>query len=225
MEAAREDWTGESRRDVGWWLLGCAALIFAMVLLGGVTRLTGSGLSMVAWEPISGILPPLGDAAWDAEFTRYRESPEFRIVNAWMEVDDFKRIFWLEWGHRLRGRIVTRLVTSVQAAPLQLSRKLSFAEDSIEVRDRIEGAGARQLEHIELARAATPLHMGSARYFHPSELSSCSVTPPAAAGTLLEDLARAGSAERSFRISFPREPGPGEVTVRELAARPAEDQA
>ncbi len=81
-------------------------LVFAMVLLGGVTRLTGSGLSMVGWEPIGGILPPLNDAAWAAEFERYKQSPEFINVNYWMAVDDFKRIFWFEWAHRVLGRAI-----------------------------------------------------------------------------------------------------------------------
>jgi cytochrome c oxidase assembly protein subunit 15 len=86
------------------WLLTCCALVYAMVVLGGVTRLTGSGLSMVDWEPVSGVMPPLTDAAWDEEFARYRESPEFTKVNYWMTVADFKRIFWFEWAHRLLGR-------------------------------------------------------------------------------------------------------------------------
>ncbi len=82
------------------------ALVFAMVVLGGVTRLTGSGLSMVGWEPVSGILPPLDEAAWAAEFERYKRSPEFIEVNYWMAVGDFKRIFWFEWAHRVLGRAI-----------------------------------------------------------------------------------------------------------------------
>ena len=100
--------TTRARRDgpIGWWLLVCCVLIFAMVVLGGVTRLTGSGLSMVNWEPVSGVLPPLGQAAWDREFEHYRDSPEYTLVNKGMSLDDFKGIFWFEYAHRLMGRLI-----------------------------------------------------------------------------------------------------------------------
>lgn len=88
------------------WLLLCCALVFAMVVLGGVTRLTGSGLSMVDWRPVTGWLPPTGAEDWADEFERYRRSPQYRDVNSHMNVDDFKRIFWLEYLHRLAGRII-----------------------------------------------------------------------------------------------------------------------
>jgi cytochrome c oxidase assembly protein subunit 15 len=77
-----------------------------MVVLGGVTRLTGSGLSIVEWKPVTGILPPLSAEAWDEAFDDYRQSPEFRKVNAHMDVHDFKNIFWLEYLHRLLGRTI-----------------------------------------------------------------------------------------------------------------------
>jgi len=88
------------------WLYVCCALIFVMVLLGGITRLTESGLSIVHWKPITGWLPPLSDAAWAALFDAYRESPEFRKLNFWMGIEDFKMIFWLEFLHRLLGRLI-----------------------------------------------------------------------------------------------------------------------
>ena len=88
------------------WLYICCGLVFAMVLLGGITRLTESGLSIVNWRPVTGWLPPLSDAAWAALFDAYRESPEFRKLNFWMGLEDFKRIFWLEYLHRLLGRIL-----------------------------------------------------------------------------------------------------------------------
>ena len=91
-------------RAVGWWLLACAALVYAMVVVGGVTRLTGSGLSMVRWHPISGTLPPIGEAAWQREFDAYRASPEYRQVNRGMSLAQFKRIFRMEYAHRLLGR-------------------------------------------------------------------------------------------------------------------------
>lgn len=93
-------------RRVATWLLVCAALVFLMIVLGGVTRLTGSGLSMTEWRPVTGILPPLSDADWEAEFSRYRDSPEYRLVNAHLDVHRFKEIFWLEYLHRLLGRII-----------------------------------------------------------------------------------------------------------------------
>lgn len=97
-----------SRQDktVAIWLLTCCALVFVMVVLGGVTRLTGSGLSMTDWKPVTGILPPIGDAAWQQEFSRYQRSPEYRDVNSRMDVNAFKGIFWLEYLHRLLGRII-----------------------------------------------------------------------------------------------------------------------
>ena len=89
---------------VGWWLLACAALVFAMVVLGGVTRLTGSGLSMVRWHPVTGVLPPIGADAWRREFEAYRASPEYRLVNRGMTLAEFRRIFWVEYAHRALGR-------------------------------------------------------------------------------------------------------------------------
>jgi cytochrome c oxidase assembly protein subunit 15 len=88
------------------WLQVVAALIFFMVLLGGATRLTESGLSMVDWHPITGWFPPLSDEAWQAEFDKYKQTPEFIRENSFFEVDDFKKIFWLEFLHRLLGRLI-----------------------------------------------------------------------------------------------------------------------
>jgi cytochrome c oxidase assembly protein subunit 15 len=97
----------ESRnRQVAIWLLICCGLVFAMVVLGGVTRLTGSGLSMVDWRPIMGWLPPLNDAEWQRSFEMYQLSPEFQKINSHMDVNDFKGIFWLEFLHRLLGRTI-----------------------------------------------------------------------------------------------------------------------
>lgn len=93
-------------RQIAIWLLSVCTLVFAMVVVGGITRLTGSGLSMVAWEPISGILPPLSDAAWLAELDRYRQFPEYQKVNRGMTLGEFKMIFWWEYGHRLLGRVI-----------------------------------------------------------------------------------------------------------------------
>ena len=93
-------------RAVGVWLLVCCFLVFAMVVLGGVTRLTGSGLSMVRWAPLSGAIPPITAAAWKAEFSHYQQSPEFQKVNHQMTVNEFKTIFYVEYFHRLLGRVI-----------------------------------------------------------------------------------------------------------------------
>ena len=93
-------------RTVAIWLFICCGLVFAMVLLGGITRLTGSGLSMVDWRPFLGWLPPISEAEWQRVFDLYQDSPEFRKVNTEMDVGAFKGIFWLEYLHRLLGRII-----------------------------------------------------------------------------------------------------------------------
>ncbi|MEX2126207.1 MAG: COX15/CtaA family protein [Woeseia sp.] len=98
--------TAGNNRKVALWLLILCGLVFAMIVLGGVTRLTGSGLSMVDWRPIMGVLPPLSDQEWRHTFEMYQQSPEFRKVNSHMTVDDFKGIFWLEYLHRLLGRLI-----------------------------------------------------------------------------------------------------------------------
>ncbi len=103
---AKGQGAGAADRQIAVWLLCLCALVFAMVLLGGYTRLTQSGLSMTDWRPVTGLLPPIGEAAWGAEFERYRQFPEFRDINAWMEVADFKRIFLIEYAHRMLGRLV-----------------------------------------------------------------------------------------------------------------------
>jgi cytochrome c oxidase assembly protein subunit 15 len=98
--------SGSQNRAVAVWLLICCGLVFVMVVLGGVTRLTGSGLSMVDWRPLMGWLPPLSDAEWQRVFELYQQSPEFLKVNSHMDVHAFKGIFWLEFLHRLLGRTI-----------------------------------------------------------------------------------------------------------------------
>ena len=88
------------------WLFAVALLVFAMVVVGGATRLTDSGLSITEWRPVTGAIPPLSDAAWAAEFEKYRRIPEYRYVNAGMSLEAFKTIYWWEWGHRFLGRII-----------------------------------------------------------------------------------------------------------------------
>lgn len=95
-----------AERAIGWWLLSCAAMVFAMIVIGGVTRLTESGLSIVEWQPLIGALPPLTEADWQALFGKYQQSPEYQQVNFGMTLGEFKNIFWLEYIHRLWGRVI-----------------------------------------------------------------------------------------------------------------------
>ena len=88
------------------WLLLCAAVIFGMILLGGVTRLTNSGLSMVEWKPLMGVVPPLSEQAWQETFDKYRQYPEYQKVNKGMSLEDFKYIFMYEYLHRVLGRLI-----------------------------------------------------------------------------------------------------------------------
>ncbi|HKJ09187.1 MAG TPA: COX15/CtaA family protein [Gammaproteobacteria bacterium] len=98
--------SNRSQRPVALWLLICCAMIFGMVVLGGVTRLTGSGLSMVKWNPIFGVVPPLSQARWEKVFHQYRQSPEYKDINVGMDLAGFKKIYWFEYTHRLLGRTI-----------------------------------------------------------------------------------------------------------------------
>ncbi len=88
------------------WLLLCCVLVLIMVVVGGVTRLTHSGLSIVEWRPVVGTIPPLNQSDWDNEFKKYQATPEYQQVNKGMSVDEFKRIYWWEYSHRLLGRSI-----------------------------------------------------------------------------------------------------------------------
>lgn len=94
------------RNAVRVWLLGVAALIFLTVLVGGATRLTQSGLSIVEWQPVTGVVPPLSEAEWQTEFQKYQTIPQFRERNRGMAIEAFKVIYWWEWTHRFLGRLI-----------------------------------------------------------------------------------------------------------------------
>lgn len=94
------------QRIIANWLMLCLMLVALMVFVGGVTRLTESGLSIVEWKLFSGTLPPLNESAWQAEFDEYKQSPQFEKVNAHFSLSDFKGIYWLEYLHRLLGRVI-----------------------------------------------------------------------------------------------------------------------
>ncbi|MEM6781816.1 MAG: COX15/CtaA family protein [Pseudomonadota bacterium] len=93
-------------KTIAYWLFGVAAMVLTMAVIGAITRLTGSGLSMVEWQPVSGILPPLSEQQWLEEFNLYRQSPEYQKINAGMALEDFKFIFFWEWFHRIWGRMI-----------------------------------------------------------------------------------------------------------------------
>src|SRR3979411_1674791 len=93
-------------RAIRWWLLSIAVLIAIMVLVGGATRLTESGLSIVEWKPVAGALAPLTDAPWAQAFEGYKAIPQYRELNAGMSLAEFRTIFWWEWSHRLLGRVI-----------------------------------------------------------------------------------------------------------------------
>jgi cytochrome c oxidase assembly protein subunit 15 len=94
------------RRAIRLWLYGVAVLVVLMVMVGGATRLTDSGLSIVEWRPVTGALPPFREQAWMVEFDKYKTSSEYELVNKGMTLNQFKRIYWWEWGHRLLGRVI-----------------------------------------------------------------------------------------------------------------------
>ncbi len=97
---------GGGSRAVALWLLAVAAMIWVMVALGGATRLTGSGLSIMEWAPLAGALPPMSEAEWRRLYDLYRTIPQYALVNQGFGLEGFKGIFWLEWAHRLWGRLI-----------------------------------------------------------------------------------------------------------------------
>ncbi|GGE25191.1 heme A synthase [Primorskyibacter flagellatus] len=116
---ARKAW----RRAIRGWLVLLFALVVTMIAVGGLTRLTDSGLSITEWKPITGALPPLSEAEWQAEFEKYQQIPEFQVQNAWMTLEDFKPIYWWEWSHRQLGRVIG-LVWALGFATFLIARRV-----------------------------------------------------------------------------------------------------
>ena len=110
-------------RLVAAWLFLCAAMIVAMVVIGGITRLTESGLSITEWRPLSGVIPPLTEADWEESFALYRQIPEYQLVNKGMSLADYKSIYWWEFIHRLWGRLIG-IVFAVPLAIFLLRRRI-----------------------------------------------------------------------------------------------------
>ncbi|TLP64273.1 heme A synthase [Parasedimentitalea maritima] len=95
-----------ARRAIRAWLMVLFALVVAMIVVGGLTRLTDSGLSITEWKPVTGAVPPLSESDWQAEFDKYQQIDQWRIENQWMQLEDFKAIYWWEWSHRQLGRVM-----------------------------------------------------------------------------------------------------------------------
>jgi cytochrome c oxidase assembly protein subunit 15 len=106
LAPGRAEMAPASRRAVRIWLFVLAALVFCMVVVGGATRMTGSGLSITEWRPVTGAIPPLSAEQWSAEFEKYRLIPQYVLLNKGMSLEEFKVIFWWEWGHRQLGRFL-----------------------------------------------------------------------------------------------------------------------
>ncbi len=104
--SAELDRLRRNRRLVAGWLFACAGMILVMVVLGGATRLTGSGLSIMEWAPLAGVLPPLGHAEWERLFALYQQIPQYQLLHRGFGLSGFQHIFWLEWTHRLWGRLL-----------------------------------------------------------------------------------------------------------------------
>jgi cytochrome c oxidase assembly protein subunit 15 len=96
----------QNRRVILFWLILCNFLIIATLIIGGYTRLSNAGLSIVEWKPITGIIPPLDNMSWNNEFNKYKKSPEYKEINVGMSIEEFKNIFWIEYIHRIFGRLV-----------------------------------------------------------------------------------------------------------------------
>ncbi|NIZ12223.1 heme A synthase [Phaeobacter sp. HF9A] len=97
---------GGARKAIRIWLAVMFTMVVAMIAVGGLTRLTDSGLSITEWRPVTGALPPMTEAAWQAEFEKYQQIDQYHLLNKWMELSDFKQIYWWEWGHRQLGRVI-----------------------------------------------------------------------------------------------------------------------
>ena len=116
---------GGARRGIRIWLFILFALVFVMIAVGGLTRLTDSGLSITEWKPFTGAMPPMNEADWQSEFAKYQEIDEFQVQNSWMELSDFKAIYWWEWGHRQLGRVIGCLGNTAACSLLCFARSYS----------------------------------------------------------------------------------------------------
>lgn len=114
---------GGARKAIRAWLAILFVLVVAMIVVGGLTRLTDSGLSITEWRPVTGAIPPMSEVEWQAEFDKYKEIDQWQIQNQWMQLSDFKEIYWWEWGHRQLGRVIG-LVWAIGFLGFLVARKI-----------------------------------------------------------------------------------------------------
>ncbi|MBO9449544.1 COX15/CtaA family protein [Tropicibacter sp. R16_0] len=114
---------GGARKAIRAWLMVLFGLVVAMIVVGGLTRLTDSGLSITEWRPVTGAIPPMSEADWQSEFDKYKQIDQWRIQNQWMDLADFKVIYWWEWGHRQLGRVIG-LIWAVGFVGFMAARKI-----------------------------------------------------------------------------------------------------
>lgn len=158
-------------KPVAVWLFAVAVLVLAMVVVGGATRLTGSGLSITEWKPVTGVIPPLSEADWQAEFARYQQIPQYQQVNRGMGPEAFKGIYWWEWAHRFLGRL-TGLVFFVPfvwfAIRQEIPRRLFWRLGAIFLLGAAQGAigwwmvASGLTERISVAPERLMVHLGLA---------------------------------------------------------------
>ncbi|MCW9042787.1 MAG: COX15/CtaA family protein [Pseudopelagicola sp.] len=112
-----------ARRGIRAWLMVLFAMVVVMIVVGGLTRLTDSGLSITEWRPVTGAVPPMSEVEWQAEFDKYKQIDQWQIENQWMTLEDFQYIYWWEWGHRQIGRVIG-LVWALGFAGFAIARKI-----------------------------------------------------------------------------------------------------
>ena len=158
-------------KPVAIWLFVVAALVLAMIVVGGATRLTDSGLSITEWRPVTGAVPPLGEAHWQAEFAKYRQIPQYAQINAGMSLEQFKFIYWWEWGHRFLGRLLGLVFAApfaVFAIRRQIPRRLFPRLGGIFVLGALQGAvgwwmvASGLVARVSVAPERLTVHLGLA---------------------------------------------------------------
>ncbi|KAF3908160.1 hypothetical protein AA313_de0200604 [Arthrobotrys entomopaga] len=160
-EIKKSSFPETSERIVAFWLLGSASLVFAIVVVGGLTRLTESGLSITEWKPVTGTLPPLNAADWESEFSKYRDSPEFRLLNSSMTLEEYKFIYFMEWTHRLLGRVigVSFVLPAIYfVARRKVSSSTAMKLGAIALDDLFQQPGA----HPRVSQYRLTAHLGAA---------------------------------------------------------------
>lgn len=151
------------------WLWAMTALVFAMIVVGGLTRLTDSGLAITEWRPVTGAIPPLSDADWVAEFAKYQAIPEYQLQNRGMAIDEFKALYWWEWGHRFLGRLIGAafLILLVVVIVLRrVTRALAARLGVLFVLGALQGAvgwwmvASGLVERVDVSQYRLAVHLG-----------------------------------------------------------------